>query len=64
MNKCPKCGALNKPIAAECEKCGEPLKKQKVDFDADQAKLDAAIKIPPAAPSAPKPPAASKKPGA
>lgn len=61
MKKCPKCGATARPIDKECQKCGEPLEDQKIDFDADQAKLDSAIKTPapsaPAAPGAPKPPA-------
>lgn len=61
MNKCPSCGAVNKPIAKVCEKCGEPLEQQKVDFDADQAKLDASKVAAPAAPGAP---AAPKAPGA
>lgn len=54
MNKCPVCGKTNKPIAKECEECGVLLEEKKVDFDADQARLDASI----TAPSAPKPPAA------
>lgn len=43
MNKCPQCGASNKPIAKECAQCGVPLERKKVDFDADQAALDAAM---------------------
>lgn len=63
MNKCPECGAANKPIAKVCDKCGAALEVKKVDFDADQASLDAANVMPkapgaPAAPTAPKPPAA------
>lgn len=60
MKKCPACGAPNKPIATECAKCGAALSMEKNDFDADQAKLDAAMKPAPVAPSvpgAPKPPA-------
>ncbi|MBR3690480.1 MAG: hypothetical protein IKL97_05230 [Eggerthellaceae bacterium] len=62
MNTCPACGAANKPIAKVCAACGAELQMKKVDFDADQASLDAAIKMPgapsaPSAPSAPKPPA-------
>lgn len=58
MNKCPACGASNKPIAKVCEQCGAPLGEVKVDFDADQAKLDAANVAAPGAPAAPRPPAA------
>ena len=61
MNKCPACGKLNKPIAKTCEQCGEPLELKKTDFDADQAKLDAANI---AAPSAPRIPAAPGDPQA
>ena len=61
MNKCPKCGANNKPIATECAQCGEPLERMKVDFDADQAKLDAFATMPPM-PSAPKAPGAPVSP--
>lgn len=60
MKKCAACGAPNKPIATECVKCGAPLENVKNDFDADQAKLDAAMRpapVAPAAPGAPKPPA-------
>lgn len=62
MNKCPQCGKNNKPIAKVCEGCGASLEMKKVDFDADQAKLDAdnvAVPAAPAvpAPAAPKPPA-------
>ena len=69
MNVCPKCGSNNKPIAKVCAQCGEPLEIQKVDFDADQAKLDAANVSAPAAPAPPsamppRPPAAPKAPGA
>ncbi|MGN0078364.1 MAG: zinc ribbon domain-containing protein [Coriobacteriales bacterium] len=63
MNVCPKCGKNNKPIAKVCEECGEPLEMQKVDFDADQSKLDAANVSAPGAPAAPSP-AAPKAPGA
>ena len=67
MNVCPTCGKNNKPIAKVCEQCGAALTMEKVDFDADQAKLDAAnvaapaapaVPAAPAAPAAPKPPAA------
>ena len=68
MKKCPKCGANNKPIATECAQCGEPLEQMKVDFDADQAKLDAFATMPPMpsapAPSAPVPPSIPKPPSA
>jgi uncharacterized OB-fold protein len=66
MNKCPVCGKMNKPIAKECAECGAPLEKQKIDFDADQAKLDAAnvMGAAPAAPAAPKAPTAPKAPNA
>lgn len=67
MNKCPQCGANNKPIAKECEKCGAPLEMKKVGFDADQSKLDAANtyqSAPPMAPGAPKPPSAPGAPQA
>ena len=57
MKKCPKCGANNKPVAKECAQCGAPLADMKIDFDADQASLDAASTF--GAPSAPKPPAPS-----
>lgn len=64
MNVCPACGKANKPIAKACEACGEPLEMKKVDFDADQAALDAAVKKP-TAPAAPAPgaPSAPKAPG-
>lgn len=72
MKKCPNCGANNKPVAKVCEQCGTELEDTKIDFDADQASLDASIKAPgappapsapgtpptPSAPSAPKPPSA------
>ena len=60
MNKCPQCGANNKPIATECAQCGAPLEQMKVDFDADQASLDAmnTFTMPPM-PGAPKPPPTS-----
>lgn len=58
MNECPKCGSGNKPIATVCAQCGAPLEMQKVDFDADQSKLDAANVSAPAAPKAPKAPGA------
>lgn len=66
MNKCPQCGAANKPIATECAQCGAPLKQVKVDFDADQASLDAAATMPPmpSAPQAPGAPGAPKAPNA
>lgn len=62
MNECPQCGKNNKPIAKVCEACGAPLEAVVVDFDADQAKLDAAAQAPgapvppPSAPGAPTPP--------
>ncbi len=61
MNKCPKCGANNKPIATECAQCGAPLEQMKVDFDADQAKLDSFATMPPM-PSVPKAPDMPKPP--
>ena len=66
MKKCPECGANNKPIATECAQCGAPLENKKIDFDADQAALDASIKSPgaPSAPNAPKVPGAPKPPSA
>lgn len=71
MNTCPKCGAVNKPIAKECAECGEPLQMKKVGFDADADMLDAAntYQVPgapkaPAAPGAPQAPQAPKAPGA
>lgn len=63
MNVCPQCGKNNKPIAKVCEECGAPLEMQKVDFDADQSKLDAANVSTPGSPVAPAP-AAPKAPGA
>lgn len=62
MKKCPECGANNKPIATECAQCGAPLEQMKVDFDADQAKLDAFATMPPMSPAAPKAPSAPKPP--
>ena len=62
MKACPKCGANNKPIATECAQCGEPLDQMKVDFDADQASLDALNMFAP--PSAPTAPSAPQAPGA
>ena len=47
MKKCPQCGANNKPIATECAQCGAPLEQMKIDFDADQAKLDSFATMPP-----------------
>jgi uncharacterized OB-fold protein len=66
MNKCPKCGAMNKPIAKVCEKCGEPLEFKKVEMDADAGGIDAQMNAPaaPKAPGAPGAPAAPKAPGA
>ncbi len=60
MKKCPQCGKVNKPIATTCEACGAELDNAVKDFDADQANLDSAMKIP----NAPKAPAAPKAPGA
>lgn len=62
MKKCAVCGADNKPVAKVCAQCGAALDTTKIDFDADQAKLDAAA-VPdapaaPGAPKAPKPPTA------
>ena len=62
MNKCPKCGHMNKPIAKVCEECGEPLEFKKTEMDADAAGIDA-MKMP-AAPAAPGMPAAPAAPGA
>lgn len=65
MKNCSKCGTANKPVATVCESCGAELETVVGDFDADQAALDAAIKMPGApAPSAPGAPAAPKAPGA
>lgn len=65
MKKCAACGADNKPVAKVCAQCGAPLDNTKIDFDADQASLDAAgtrgapvAPAPPTAPGAPKPPSA------
>ena len=60
MKKCSACGADNKPVAKVCAQCGAPLDNTKIDFDADQASLDASNTMPnaPAAPQAPKPPSA------
>lgn len=62
MKKCTVCGAANKPVATVCEQCGAALAAVKGDFDADQAKLDAAIRPAPAKPSAPAAPGAPKPP--
>lgn len=65
MKVCPKCGANNKPIATECAQCGEPLAQMKVDFDADQANLDAMNSFAsPAAPQTPSMPPTPPVPGA
>lgn len=61
MNVCPKCGSSNKPIAKVCAQCGETLEMKKLDFDADQARLDASNTSAPAAP-APMAPKAPKAP--
>ena len=58
MKKCPQCGASNKPVATACAQCGAPLENKRIDFDADQAKLDAANVMPPIMPGAPDAPAA------
>lgn len=63
MKKCPSCGKACKPVDRVCPECGAELDNSIKDFDADQAKLDAAAIAPqapvaPAAPGAPKPPAA------
>ncbi len=65
MKTCPQCGATNKPVAKVCAECGAELDNTKIDFDADQAALDAANMMPrqpqPPAPSgAPKPPEAPR----
>lgn len=66
MNKCPKCGTVNKPIAKECSNCGEPLQMKHVGIDADAGMLDAATTYrgpeAPKAPPAPIPPQAPKAP--
>ena len=66
MKKCSACGADNKPVAKTCAQCGAPLDTTKIDFDADQASLDAATTAPaaPAAPKAPGAPAVPQAPGA
>ncbi len=64
MNVCPRCGASNKPVAKVCAQCGAELKKMEIDFDADQAKLDAAATAAPGAPKAPKAPGAPGAPRA
>lgn len=68
MNKCPECGAVNKPIAKECEKCGAALEIKHVGIDADADMIDAATTAgapgAPKAPMAPKAPPAPKAPGA
>ncbi len=61
MNICKECGKANKPIATVCEQCGAPLEKKMSDFDADQAKLDAAA-VPPTSPASPGAPASSGAP--
>lgn len=60
MKKCSQCGATNKPVATECEKCGAPLDTEKTGFDADQPMTPGPSA--PAAPGAPKPPSAPKPP--
>ena len=50
MKKCAQCGATNKPVATVCAQCGAPLDNRKIDFDADQASLDAAGAMPPEIP--------------
>lgn len=64
MKKCPACGADNKPVAKVCAQCGAELDNKKIDFDADQASLDAAgaPSAAPGAPGAPKPPTAPSAP--
>ena len=66
MKTCPKCGATNKPVAKVCAECGAELDNTKIDFDADQAALDAVNMMPkppqPSAPTgAPKPPGTPPK---
>ncbi len=63
MKKCAACGADNKPVAKVCAQCGAELDNKKIDFDADQASLDAAGK-PPVAPAAPNTPSTPKSPKA
>ena len=66
MKKCAQCGATNKPVATVCAQCGAPLDNRKIDFDADQASLDAAGAMPPVmqgAPAAPSAPGAPVAPG-
>ena len=59
MKKCAQCGATNKPVATVCAQCSAPLDSTKIDFDADQASLDAASVLPPIMPGAPASPSAS-----
>lgn len=61
MKKCAACGADNKPVAKVCAQCGAELDSKKIDFDADQASIDAAG-APPKAPAAPSAPGAPKPP--
>ena len=49
---------LNAPVATVCAQCGAPLDNRKIDFDADQASLDAAGAMPPVMPGAPAVPSA------
>lgn len=63
MKKCPSCGKACKPVDKTCPECGAELDNTIKDFDADQAKLDAAA-VPPSAPSAPAAPGAPKPPTA
>ena len=61
---CAQCGAsyhiVARPTKVEgvCDSCGAPLDNRKIDFDADQASLDAAGAMPPVMPGAPAAPSA------
>ncbi len=63
MKKCSACGANNKPVAKVCAECGAALDNRKIDFDADQAALDAS-NVMSGAPTAPVAPGAPQVPGA
>lgn len=61
MNKCPQCGASNKPIATTCEACGAELPKVVIDRKAQQerfiaearADIAGSVSQPPKAPELP-----------